>query len=128
MAHIIATYGTKTTRAIAEDLGRSHHGIRQLVQKLRLKRTAKQKSAIYRTWDRRPPSADKRPAMRKFPWNLVKSFKCASLADGRLIVTPEYDPERIRPYTEVDGGGPDVFLRMALAKWVEKRLKKKGSK
>lgn len=62
---------------------------------------------------------------KRWPWNCVRSFRVSSLANGNLLVEPQYDPEKIRPYTERDGGGPGLFTRMALAEWAEKRLTKR---
>lgn len=41
-------------RVIAHDIGRSYASVNQKAQHMGLKRTAKQKSAIYRGWSRQP--------------------------------------------------------------------------
>jgi hypothetical protein len=40
-------------------------------------------------------------------------FKCVSLANGKIMVTPTWP--QYQPYTEEDGGGPGCLGRMALA-------------
>lgn len=59
----------------------------------------------------------------RFPWNRVQGFTVKSLANGALLIEPTYthpnrDPEEF--------GGPGLFTRLALAKWCEKRLAKRG--
>jgi hypothetical protein len=56
-AHLIARWPHVRSRVIAAELGRSYHSVRQKANWLGLKRTAKQKSAIYSGWSRQPKRA-----------------------------------------------------------------------
>lgn len=58
----------------------------------------------------------------KFPWNIVKGFSVKSLANGNLLIEPDY----INPWKgEEEGGGPGLFTRMELADWCQRRLSKR---
>ena len=54
------------------------------------------------------------PIMRR-PATVRKAgpYKCESLANGQILVTPTWP--QFPPYTDEEGGGPGVFSRMALA-------------
>lgn len=59
----------------------------------------------------------------RWPWNSVRGFKAESLANGNILVTPEW----IDGYKGTGkGGGPGLFTRMRMALWIEGRLKKRG--
>ncbi len=45
-------WGEVRARVIAQELGRTVHGVRHMARLFGFTRTAKQKSAIYRTWKR----------------------------------------------------------------------------
>lgn len=53
LAYIAARLAVTTTRVIAAELNRSVHAIRSACWRHRIKRRAKDKSAIYRSWSRR---------------------------------------------------------------------------
>jgi hypothetical protein len=58
----------------------------------------------------------------RFPWDTVKGWKVSSLANGNLLIEPDY----IHPYKgPEEGGGPGLFTRMALADWCLNRLCKR---
>lgn len=60
--------------------------------------------------------------MARFPWDTVKSWKVSSLANGHLLIEPDY----IHPYRgPKEGGGPGIFTRMALANWCLHRISKR---
>ena len=60
----------------------------------------------------------------RFPWNIVRSFKAVSCADGTIRLEPDY----IKPWKgPEEGGGPGIFTRMALAAWCQQRLLKRGT-
>lgn len=60
----------------------------------------------------------------RFPWNVVRGFKVQSLANGNLLVEPDY----IEPYRgPEEGGGPGLFTRMRLAAWCFKHISKRGA-
>jgi hypothetical protein len=52
IAYIRARWGEVRARVIAEELGRPLSGIRKVAQHWAMKRTARQRSAIYRQWQR----------------------------------------------------------------------------
>jgi hypothetical protein len=57
----------------------------------------------------------------KFPWNIVKGWKVESLANGHILIEPDYIPVPIE-----EGCSPvGVFTRMRLALWVSDRLVKR---
>jgi hypothetical protein len=59
---------------------------------------------------------------QSFPWNVVKGWKVSSLANGNLLVEPDY----IHPYKGAEeGGGPGLFTRLALADWLLHRMTKR---
>lgn len=55
--YLRSQFPTVRLRAIAAELGRSYASVIQKAQHMGLKRTAKQKSAIYRGWSRQPKRA-----------------------------------------------------------------------
>jgi hypothetical protein len=60
----------------------------------------------------------------KFPWNIVKGWSVSSLANGHILIEPDYIPA---PYEE--GCSPiGVFTRIRLALWVSDRLVKRRTK
>jgi len=57
----------------------------------------------------------------KFPWNIVRGWEVSSLANGHILIEPDYIPA---PYEK--GYAPvGVFTRMRLALWVSDRLVKR---
>ena len=57
----------------------------------------------------------------KFHWNIVRGWTVESLANGHILVKPDYIPQ---PYEE--GCSPvGVFTRMRLALWIYDRLVKR---
>jgi len=54
LAYIAARYAVTTTHVIAKELRRSVPAIRAAIWRHRIKRRAKDKSAIYRQWSRKP--------------------------------------------------------------------------
>ncbi len=56
IAYIEARYAVTTTHVIARELNRSVHGIRSVIQRNGIRRRAKDKSAIYSGWSRKPKS------------------------------------------------------------------------
>lgn len=58
----------------------------------------------------------------RWPWNRIRGFKVESQADGNILVTPDW----IAPYRGPDeGGGPGLFSRMAMAEWIEDKLRRR---
>ncbi|RPI19659.1 MAG: hypothetical protein EHM65_01215 [Acidobacteriales bacterium] len=57
----------------------------------------------------------------KFPWNIVKGWEVSSLANGEILIKPNYIP---KPY-EAGCAPVGVFTRMRLALWVSDRLMKR---
>lgn len=53
IAHVIARFPFASIATIAKELGRTRPGVASVVARLGLRRSAKQKSAIYSTWSRR---------------------------------------------------------------------------
>jgi hypothetical protein len=53
IAYIAARFAVTTTHVIAGELRRTVHGIRAAIHRHKIRRRAKDKSAIYRTWSRR---------------------------------------------------------------------------
>ena len=45
-----------------------------------------------------------------------------------MIVTPLWNPDVVPPNNEDTGGGPDLGMRLAMAQWIDERLKKKGTR
>ena len=59
---------------------------------------------------------------RRFPWDTVKGWKVSSLANGNMLIEPDY----INPYKgPEEGGGPGLFTRLAMADWILNRLCKR---
>jgi hypothetical protein len=59
----------------------------------------------------------------RFPWGIVRGFKVVSLANGHLLIEPDYIPAPIE-----EGCTPvGVFTRIRLALWVSDRLVKRRS-
>jgi IS30 family transposase len=63
-AVIRSMHPTASPRTIAAMIGRTPAGVKQEVAKMGLRRTAAQKSAIYRTWKRSTPTKHERAARR----------------------------------------------------------------
>ena len=61
--------------------------------------------------------------VNRWPWNVVKSFKVSSLADGNLLIEPDYHNPRI---SDEEGGGPGLFTRLSLAEWCAKKLARRS--
>lgn len=61
----------------------------------------------------------------RWPWNAVRGFKVESLANGNMLVTPDWINAWKGPE---EGGGPGLFTRLRMALWIEQRLLKRGTK
>ncbi len=60
----------------------------------------------------------------RWPWSILGGFKVSSLANGNILIEPDYHSK----WTPEAGGGPGLFSRLRLALWIEGRLKKRGAK
>lgn len=62
----------------------------------------------------------------RWPWNRIRGFKVESLANGNMLVTPDWIKTCEWP-DEPGVGGPGLFSRLRMALWIETRLKKRAS-
>lgn len=57
----------------------------------------------------------------KFPWNVVRGWKVSSLANGHILIEPDYIGEPMEPGCSPVG----LFTRLRLAIWIGDRLAKR---
>jgi hypothetical protein len=53
-----------------------------------------------------------------WPWTILRGFKVSSLANGNILIEPDY----VSKWTPETGGGPGMFERMDLAAWVHRKI------
>lgn len=58
----------------------------------------------------------------RWPWNRVRGFKVESLANGNMLVTPDWIDAYKGP---MEGGGPGLMTRLEMAEWIAGKIERK---